>query len=393
MPRSGWPFRATGRARWQRLMRPTGCEFTRIRKPFTAPSPKIGPGIPPRSEKAASRSPPAAPTHWRFRPRFRRRGMRRAIWARPWTFACRKATKRSESKLAIECASAAANPASPPAPPEIVTAATEKRLAVDFDGETVLLDPRSPPPLELGYAIGLHAARHRVADRVDVAVAPGWNTRSLYTALSRHRQQVTLYAQAERTPDARSIGVIASRQAERPFSQDRLTRWEALDSSAPGQTAEVLRGAWRRLQEDDLAQLEERDRVAREAAGGVQHALEDRVEAWISANDNRQGAIRRLAAGMREARSVAKMSVPATIHAGKTEENQARWRALRRESRTTGIPLRDLAGYAEVAARMQRLGEAAGELLEAGTDAAAAIRAHGGRTLGRSCEAARGSLA
>ena len=252
-----------------------------------------------------------------------------------------------------------------------------KRLAIEVGGRTVALDAREPLPVELGYAVSARAARHQVFDRVHVAVAPQWGTRELWTAMSRHRERVTLYARAEHAPDARAIGTLAARGRAPAFSQARSARWEVLEAGAPGTAAESLREAWRHLPEAEREAIEEQDRRTREIAGEAARQHEDPVEAW-AANNNRQDAYQSLVAGIRDMRTTARLQAPLAAHASQTQEIEARWRAIRREAREAGTALREHRAYPEIAGGIEALGRTAERMLREGPSLAPALRAHGG---------------
>lgn len=147
-----------------------------------------------------------------------------------------------------------------------IVAARDGRLVVQLDGQRngaarplVVVDHSTYRSIDHGYAVTIHKAQGATVDRA--YVLPGGLDRALsYVALSRHRDELMLYATRDTTKD---LNALTESMSVWRFKQSSLDY--ARDLASPG------RDAWRQWTEQmtagRLRQLEA-EGVAREAAAG-----------------------------------------------------------------------------------------------------------------------------
>ncbi|MBL9067119.1 MAG: Ti-type conjugative transfer relaxase TraA [Sphingopyxis sp.] len=102
-----------------------------------------------------------------------------------------------------------------------VESVTPARMAVTLDdGRRVAFDFKDYAHLDHGYAATIHKAQGMTVDRVQVLATPGVDSHSTYVALSRHREQVSLYYGRDDFANQSKLVRVASRERGKDMASD-----------------------------------------------------------------------------------------------------------------------------------------------------------------------------
>ncbi|AJA07016.1 conjugal transfer protein TraA [Sphingopyxis fribergensis] len=102
-----------------------------------------------------------------------------------------------------------------------VESVSPARMAVTLDdGRRVAFDLKDYAHLDHGYAATIHKAQGMTVDRVQVLATPGVDSHSTYVALSRHREQVSLYYGRDDFANQSKLVRFASRERGKDMASD-----------------------------------------------------------------------------------------------------------------------------------------------------------------------------
>ena len=99
---------------------------------------------------------------------------------------------------------------------EAVTEGGHLRIAFDGRAETVTMDPDASPRIDYGYAATVHKSQGMTADEVLVLPHARMDGHSVYVALSRHRESVTVFGRTRHLESAVDLNVLATRRTRDP---------------------------------------------------------------------------------------------------------------------------------------------------------------------------------
>ena len=95
------------------------------------------------------------------------------------------------------------------------------RMAVTLDdGRSVAFDLKDYAQFDHGYAATIHKAQGMTVDRVQLLATPGVDSHSTYVALSRHREQVSLYYGRNDFANQSKLVRVASRERGKDMASD-----------------------------------------------------------------------------------------------------------------------------------------------------------------------------
>ncbi|WP_227339774.1 Ti-type conjugative transfer relaxase TraA [Sphingopyxis sp. P8] len=102
-----------------------------------------------------------------------------------------------------------------------VETVTPARMAVTLDdGRRVAFDLKDYAHIDHGYAATIHKAQGMTVDRVQLLATPGVDSHSTYVALSRHREQVSLYYGRDDFASQSKLIRVASRERGKDMASD-----------------------------------------------------------------------------------------------------------------------------------------------------------------------------
>ncbi len=102
-----------------------------------------------------------------------------------------------------------------------VESVSPARMAVTLDdGRRVAFDLKDYAHIDHGYAATIHKAQGMTVDRVQVLATPGVDSHSTYVALSRHREQVSLYYGRDDFASQSKLVRAASRERGKDMASD-----------------------------------------------------------------------------------------------------------------------------------------------------------------------------
>ncbi|KAB2886479.1 MAG: Ti-type conjugative transfer relaxase TraA, partial [Pseudorhodoplanes sp.] len=145
----------------------------------------------------------------------------------------------------------------------------------------VSVDQRFYRNLDHGYATTIHKSQGATVDRAYVLASEGMDRHLSYVAMTRHRQEATLYAGRDQFADLRELSARLSRSGAKETTLDYAERRGIASEFGVRGEIEVARDAQRQRQapeRDAEAQGPERERPSVEAPG---EAAADRQQALI----------------------------------------------------------------------------------------------------------------
>jgi hypothetical protein len=102
-----------------------------------------------------------------------------------------------------------------------VEAAAPERFVVRLDdGRRVSFDPRRYEAVAHGYAVTIHKSQGATVDRVYALASPSQNRQATYVALTRHREDVHLYADRQAFQNRPKLDAVLSREGRKDLVQD-----------------------------------------------------------------------------------------------------------------------------------------------------------------------------
>ncbi len=134
------------------------------------------------------------------------------------------------------------------------------------NGKSVVFSPQEYSRFQLGYAATVHQSQGMSVDQTFVLATPHFDRHTSYVALSRHKEQVKLYASTSDFRDNPSLGRSLGRNGDKLSTLDftDARSKEATPSQNRQPTAQSLRSEFmRKAQAMEQNQRQERNHTSR----------------------------------------------------------------------------------------------------------------------------------